>query len=179
MIQWHHYNNTGSPAPDGTRVQFCTMPASSRPNIAGLTFLGTENFNGLAGMPAGQVSNFSGTCTNNSGKPITIVGYTPHMHLLGTNMKSVVAHSNGTSETIFDHPFQFDHQVNYLVNPGYVLQPGDKVTSTCTFDNTTSAGVAFGTSTTQEMCYQFTIAYPYGALNNGVISLIGATNTCW
>ncbi len=31
----------------------------------------------------------------------------------------------------------------------------------------------------QEMCYQFTISYPYGALNNGVISLIGATNTCW
>jgi len=179
MVQWHHYNSTGAPAQDGTRVQFCTMPASARQHLAGLTFLGTENFNGLAGMPAGQTSKFSGTCPNNSGGPITIVGYTPHMHLLGTNMTSVVTHSNGQSETVFDHPFLFDHQVNYILNPGYVLQPGDKITSTCTFDNTTSAPVAFGQSTKQEMCYQFTISWPYNALNNHVVSLIGATNTCW
>jgi hypothetical protein len=132
-------------------------------------------------MPAGKTSNFSGTCTNNSGKPITIMGYTPHMHLLGVNMKSVVQRAAGGTETAFDHPFLFDHQVNYILKPGsgYVLQPGDKITSTCTFDNTTTAAVAFGQSTKAEMCYQFTIAYPYGALNNGVFSLIGATNTCW
>jgi hypothetical protein len=179
MIQWHHYNSTGGPAQDGTSVQFCTVPAGGRPNVGGLTFLGTENFNGLAGMPPGQVSKFSGTCTNNSGKPITIVGYNPHMHLLGTNMTSVVTHMDGKQEPVFDHPFQFDHQVNYFLNPGYVLQPGEKITSTCTFNNTTTASVAFGQSTKAEMCYQFTFAYPYGALNNGVISLIGATNTCW
>jgi hypothetical protein len=101
------------------------------------------------------------------------------MHLLGVNMKSVVTHAGGGTETVFDHPFQFDHQVNYLLNPTYELKPGDKITSTCTFNNTTSAPVAFGQSTTAEMCYQFTFGYPYGALNNGVISLIGATNTCW
>lgn len=179
MIQWHHYNSTGVPQPDGTIVQFCTVPAGARPNVGGLTFLGTENFNGLLGMPAGKESKFQGTCVNNSGGPITILGWNPHMHLLGTNMTSVVTHTNGQTETIFDHPFLFDHQVNYLLNPGYVLQPGDKVTSTCTFNNTTNANVAFGQSTTQEMCYQFTFAYPYGALNNGVLSLIGATNTCW
>jgi hypothetical protein len=179
MVQWHNYNSTGAPAPDGTIIQFCTVPAGMRTNVGGLTFLGTENFNGLAGMPPGQVSKFSGTCTNNSGKPINIVGYNPHMHLLGTNMQSVVTHKGGMKETVFDHPFLFDHQVNYMLGQPYVLQPGDSITSTCTFNNTTSASVAFGQSTMQEMCYQFTFAYPYGALNNGVVSLIGATNTCW
>jgi hypothetical protein len=29
------------------------------------------------------------------------------------------------------------------------------------------------------MCYNFTMAYPAHALENGVPSLIGATNTCW
>jgi hypothetical protein len=29
------------------------------------------------------------------------------------------------------------------------------------------------------MCYQFAYSYPVGALNNGVFSLTGATNTCW
>jgi hypothetical protein len=179
MIQWHHFNSTGKPAQDGSKVQWCTVPQKERANIGGLTFLGTENFNGLWGMPPGQVSNFSGTCTNSSGKPITIVGFYPHMHLLGVNMKSEVTKMSGAKEMVFDHPFVFDHQVNYMLNPGYVLNPGDKVTSTCTFNNTTTQPVAFGQSTMQEMCYQFTFAFPYGALNNGVISLIGATNTCW
>jgi len=179
MIQWHHYNNTGAPAPDGSAVQVCTVPKSMRANMAGMTFLGTENFNGPLGMPPGQ-SEFGGTCTNNSGAPITIFGFSPHEHLLGINMRSVVQRAaGGAPETVFDHPFLFDHQVNYMMDPPIVLQPGDKITSTCTFNNTTPANVAFGQSTKQEMCYQFALAYPYGALNNGVLSLIGATNTCW
>jgi hypothetical protein len=179
MIQWHHYNSTNGPAPDGTVIQFCTVPAGGRPNIGGITFLGTENLNGPVGMPAHQVSKFSGTCTNNSGKPIIIKGYSPHMHLLGVNMNSVVKHTNGMMETVFDHPFLFDHQVNYSLPNGYQLLPGESITSTCTFNNTTDGAVAFGQPTQKEMCYQFTYSYPYGALNNGVISLIGATNTCW
>jgi hypothetical protein len=177
MIQWEHDNGTGNPGQDGTTVQFCTVPAGSRPDVGGLTFLGTENFNGIAGLQAGQVSKFSGTCQNDSGKPITIVGYNPQMGVLGTNMTSVVAHINGVSETVFDHPFRFDRQVNYLLNPGYVLQPGDKVTSTCTFGNATTEYAQFDQSS--EMCGQLVFAYPHDALGNGVISLLGATNICW
>ena len=179
MIQWHHYNSVGIPQQDGSAVQWCTVPAGMRPNVGGLTFLGTENFNGLWGMPPGKVSDFSGTCENRTREPITIVGFYPHMHLLGTHMKSLVERANGDEEAVFDHAFVFDHQVNYMLDPGYVLEPGDKITSTCTFNNTTTMNVAFGQSTMQEMCYQFTFSYPYGALNNGVASLIGATNTCW
>ena len=39
--------------------------------------------------------------------------------------------------------------------------------------------VAFGPSSNQEMCYNFAYSYPAGALDNGVPSLVGATNTCW
>lgn len=176
MIQWDHDNGTGSPAQDGSAIQFCTVPAAARPNVGGLTLIGTENFNGLAGMQAGQMGMFSGTCQNDSGKPITIVGYNPQMHVLGTNMKSVVTRTSGMSETVFDHPFLFDHQVSYLLSPGDVLQPGDKITSTCTFDTTTTEYVPFASG---EMCSQLVFAYPHGALQNGVISVLGATNTCW
>ena len=180
MIQWHHFNTTGTPQPDGSAVQVCVVPKSQRKFTAGMTFLGTESFNGPFGMPAGMKSDFGGTCTNDSAGPITIFGFSPHMHLLGINMKSVVVRaSGGTPEVVFDKPFQFDRQVNYMVDPPIVLQPGDKITSTCTFNNTTPAPVAFGQSTKQEMCYQFALSYPYNELNNGVISLIGATNTCW
>jgi hypothetical protein len=178
MVQWHHYNNTGRPAPDGSKVQICAVPAGGRPNVAGLTFLGTENFNGPAGMGPG-IQNFSGSCLNDSGAPITIIGFTPHMHTIGVNMKSVIMRSGGTMETVFDKPFVFDQQVNYMLNPVVTLQPGERIVSTCTYNNKTGRNVAFGQPTSSEMCYQFALAYPHGALNNGVLSLIGSTNTCW
>lgn len=174
MIQWHHFNSTGTPQQDGSSVQVCTVPKGSRTHVTGLTFLGTESLV----IPPGQADATS-SCKNNSGAPITIVAFTPHMHTIGSNMRSVVDKAGGGSMEIFNKPFIFDQQINYMLDPPYVLQPGDTITTTCTYRNNTAATVNFGQSTTQEMCYQFTLAYPYGALNNGVFSLIGATNTCW
>ena len=177
MIQWHHYNNTGTRQMDGSIVQICTVPAGGRPNVAGLTFLGTENFNGLFGMGPGK-QEFTTSCPNDSMGPITIIGFDPHMHTIGSNMKSVIIKADGTRTTIFDKPFKFDQQVNYMLKQRAVMMPGDRIESTCTFQNDTGANVAFGQSTNQEMCYQFALSYPYGALNNGAPSLIGSTNTC-
>jgi hypothetical protein len=49
MIQWHHFNSTGTMQLDGTSVQWCTVPEGMRAHIGGLTFLGTE----YLGMPPG------------------------------------------------------------------------------------------------------------------------------
>jgi hypothetical protein len=174
MIQWHHFNTTQTTQMDGSIVQWCTVPTGMRANIGGLTFLGTE----YLGMPPG-ISDVSGTCLNDSGGDITIFGFDPHMHTIGINMKSVIARTGGMDETVFDQPFQFDQQFNYIMDPPVVLKAGESITSTCTFNNMSASTVDFGQSTKQEMCYQFALAYPYGALNNGVLSLIGSTNTCW
>jgi hypothetical protein len=176
MVQWHHFNSTGAPAQDGSKVQICVVPAAKRKNIAGLTFLGTEDI-AIPGMGQGTASS---DCTNNSGSDITILGFTPHMHTIGTHMQSIVMRANGgKTEMVFDKDFVFNEQVNYREAPFLVLKPGDTVRSTCTWTNPAPTPVGFGQSTHDEMCYQFTVAYPYGALNNGVFSLIGATNTCW
>jgi hypothetical protein len=176
MIQWHHYNNTGAPAQDGTAVQICAVPEANREHKAGLTFLGTETMS----VPAGMQAKAGGTCINDSGAPITILGFTPHMHEIGIHMQSEVTRvAGGPVENVFDLPFVFNYQTNYMMKPGVVLQPGDSITSTCTYENKGFSTVNFGQSTKAEMCYQFALSYPYGALNNGVLSLIGATNTCW
>jgi hypothetical protein len=176
MIQWHHFNSTGTPQQDGSKVRICTVPKDARKNIAGITFLGTE---AIAIAPGGDTS-LSSTCTNNTMGPITILGFTPHMHTIGSRMTSVVTRAgSGKTETVFDKPFVFDQQVNYKQDPLLVLNPGDTIESTCTWTNNSDGVVTFGQSTHDEMCYQFTLSYPYGALNDGVISLIGATNTCW
>jgi hypothetical protein len=177
MVQWHMYNTTGLPAQDASTVQVCTAPAGARPNTAGITFLGTENFFGPIGMPPGEHS-FTTQCTNLSGGPITVIGFNPHMHTIGTHMKTDLRRADGSMKTIFDQPFQFDYQVGYEIPP-VVVEPGDTLVSTCTFFNDTGGNVAFGESTNQEMCYQFALSYPAGALQNSAPSLIGAVNTCW
>jgi hypothetical protein len=53
------------------------------------------------------------------------------------------------------------------------------VRTECTFDNDTFSTVGFGQALAQEQCFAFALSYPIGALDNGVLSLIGPTNTCW
>jgi hypothetical protein len=177
--QWH-FNNQGSDTEqDASALQVCVVPRTMRQNIAGVTFLGTENFNGFSGMPAHTVSKYGGSCVNKSKGPITIWGLTPHMHRLGRHMTTSIKRLDGSMETVFDKDFDFNSQITYPLKPALVLQVGESIQSTCTFDNTTSAAVPFGPSTTQEMCYNFTMSYPAKALDNHVFSLIGALDTCW
>jgi hypothetical protein len=92
-------------------------------------------------------------------------------------MKTVVNRPDGSHETIFDKPFDFNYQVHYPA--AYDLKPGETLTSTCTYNNTTDKGAPFGESTDSEMCYQFTYSWPAHALDNHAASLIGTSNTCW
>ena len=182
MVEWHFYNAAGLPETDSSAVEICVQPAGTAKNLAGMTWLGTENFNGPLGMPPKVVSEFSGTCIPsrfgmNATDPIRIFTLWPHMHQYGRHMKSQITRANGTTEQVFDKPFDFNYQITY--DTGLDLYPGDVITSTCTFENTSNASVAFGPSSNQEMCYQFAYSYPAGALDNGVPSLVGATNTCW
>lgn len=92
-------------------------------------------------MPAHQMSKFSGSCTNTTQGPIAIWGFTPHMHQLGRHMNAVIQRAGGMMETVFDHDFDFNSQITYPAIPEIVLNPGDTITSTCTFDNETNASV--------------------------------------
>jgi hypothetical protein len=182
LLEWHFYNSDAAPQMDSSAIEVCTLPAGTMKNTAGMTWLGTEDFNGPLGMPPKVESQFTGTCIPsrvgmNNSDPIHIFTLWPHMHTYGRHMQSSVVRANGTIENVFDKPFDFNYQITY--ESGIDLFPGDMISSTCTFNNTSDFSVAFGPSTEQEMCYQFAFSYPAGALQNGVPSLVGATNTCW
>jgi hypothetical protein len=66
-----------------------------------------------------------------------------------------------------------------MLDTPLVLAAGESIVSTCTFDNTQHGRSAVGPSSEQERCYNFMMSYPAPALDNGTLSLIGATNTCW
>ena len=157
------------PSTSTTRSRFTTTAATrarrTRPasrcaskeeatNIAGLSWLG---FDQLA-IPA---QKWVGTCRPRAQQEVTILGVTPHMHKAGTHMKTVINRKNGTKETLHDAPFDFDYQRQYMKT--VKIQPGDSLTTECTF----SKPMAFGESTNAEMCYNFTLAYPKNALSDG------------
>ena len=185
--QWHFYNSTGKPQSDASSIQICTVPKAMRPHIGAISWLGTEDLGGNKwllgpGMPAHQESTFTTTCTPGrrglgANDSIHIIGFEPHMHRIGKRMKTDVIHVDGTTETIFDKPFSFGNEQHYYVD--YELKPGEKLKSSCTFNNTNDFGVPFGESSDTEMCYQFTYSWPAHALANGAGSLLGVTDTCW
>lgn len=46
-----------------------------------------------------------------------------------------------------------------------MLQTGDRVTTTCTYQNNTSKTVTFGENTGNEMCFNLVVYYPMGGMS--------------
>lgn len=174
VVQWHYLNDTGNPVDDTSVFRVCTAPAGSRSQLAGMTVLGTESID----LPPGMHS-VSGTCINDSGAPVTLLMLAPHMHRYGARMTTVVERTAGGTTIVLEAPFRFDQRSHYLLEPSAVVEPGDALRTECTYGNDTTANIPFGQSAWQEMCFQMAISTPPVALDNGVISLIGALNTCW
>jgi hypothetical protein len=186
-VQWHFYNSTMTDQKDASKVQICTVPKAMVQHVGGVTWLGTENLGGNKwtlgqGMPPHKESTFTTTCAPGrlglaATDSIHIIGFEPHMHRIGKHMSTAVVHTDGTMETIFDEPFSFGSETHYFKD--YEVKPGEKLVTSCTFNNTTDKGVPFGESSDNEMCYQFTFAWPAHSMKNGAASLLGVPDTCW
>jgi Copper type II ascorbate-dependent monooxygenase, N-terminal domain/Copper type II ascorbate-dependent monooxygenase, C-terminal domain len=146
-----HYNNSVSLAePDASGVEVC-VTEEARPNEAAIHWLGTQ----LLGVGA----EATGLCLPNNTGDVTIISSTPHMHLQGRHMRTVINRAAGGTETVLDTPFDFNNQVTYATPA--VVRRGDTLSTTCTF----AVPTPFGEGTNQEMCYNFVLAYPAGGLS--------------
>jgi hypothetical protein len=154
-----HYNSDDAAALDASGVELCVQKEKPA-NIAGVSWLGRDFFF--------YVSEQQSVCNPGDAGPIHIIGVSPHMHLKGKHMKGILNRADGRSEVIHDAPFSFSDQGWYPKD--FVLMPGDTITTTCTWDGF----VSFGKDTTEEMCYLFTVAYPKGALSDGLPGGIAA-----
>jgi hypothetical protein len=179
VLEVHYNNPAGKLFQDRSGVRVCAT-SKFRPNTASITWAGTEKIN----IPAHSMGTAAGNCM-----PLrTGIGATdlihifhswPHMHKTGVHMTTVNNRTAGGQEILTDKPFNFSSQVGYDVD--FALQPGDSLFTTCSYDNTTTAGMVFGPSTTQEMCYDFLYAYPAHALDHpplGGVITSGAANLC-
>jgi hypothetical protein len=157
VLENHYNNTTGAPSPDASGVRVC-VTTNLRPLEAGIHWLGTE----VILLPAG--GDAVGTCNPTAATgPIHILASTPHMHLQGRHMKTIINRKDGTKETLIDKPFDFNTQIGY--DTPAIINPGDTLTTTCTY----GGAAIFGEGTKNEMCYNFVLAYPNGSLASASI----------
>lgn len=107
-------------------------------------------------IPAEQTTTLSGTCTVRERQ--TVFALFPHMHQLGTHVKTTLTHA-GVPKVIHDAPYRFDEQAFLSIDPT-TLEQGDTITTECTWTNPSKQVVTYGESSTTEMCYSIMFRYP-------------------
>jgi hypothetical protein len=154
-----HYFHDGTSAPVGSTsgVKICTSNKKLT-NTATISLLGSEAIS----VPAHSMGTASGTCTPQYNGEIHVLRSWPHMHQIGIGMQTEVMFQNGQKQMLGPWKFDFNTQISYPTP--LLLHPGDKLTTTCQYDNTTDRVVSVGTGTDSEMCFNFVTAYPAGAL---------------
>jgi hypothetical protein len=160
-----HYNNLSGTAAelDKSGVEVCWVKkANFRKNTAAV-YQRFSQF--LINIPA-KTKGFdvTGNCTI-AGAGATLITASPHAHTTARHMKFTVKKASGEMIVMHDAPFAFSEQQSYTLDKPIVLAAGDVVTTTCTFDNDTNRAITFGEDTGNEMCFNFAVYYPMGALS--------------
>jgi hypothetical protein len=155
-LQLHIYNTGDDPLTGTSGVEYFEVDPSTVTDEVDLFLPGPKNLD----IPP-NVSTATGTCT--IGTSQTLFALFPHMHQWGVHFKTVL-NVAGTDMTLHDDDYTFEHQDVESFTP-IAVSPGDTITTSCTYNNTTGANISYGESTDTEMCYS--IMYRWPKVNDG------------
>jgi len=168
------------PCPTGVTGPLCDRNASIADLVARTGPQAAEFLNGIEFICHSdhdinalqtQGTLVSTQCTWPIGHTETIRTITAHMHLLGVAQK-VTLISGSTSKTLLNVThYNFDSQISYPISPSVVVQPGDKLVVSCTYDptlrqrnpqlrNLPPRYVTWGDGSSDEMCLAIVGATP-------------------
>jgi len=158
-----HYHPTGEPETDHTSVGLYFAKVPVQKNLLLLPLANTA-FTIPAGAKQYQVTQ------NLDALPFAgkIVGVTPHMHLLGKQIKVEVTRPNESPQCLINVPsWDYNWQGSYLYQTPIAAPAGSRVKLTCTYDNSTDnplnpntppKPVGWGETTVDEMALAFVAA---------------------
>jgi hypothetical protein len=87
----------------------------------------------------------------NEGRMYTVWG---HMHTLGKSFRMDLVHADGSKQCLLHiAKWDFSWQSIYRLRDFVDAKAGDKITTTCEWDNTRSTEVTYGENTSNEMCF--------------------------
>jgi hypothetical protein len=162
VLQLHYHNLVGfTDVHDRSGIAMCTT-AKPREHAAAVTMLGTPL---ISIPPHADDYHTSGTCVPTNTEPVHVLSAGPHMHTHGTSITTVIDRGGDPSkrETLLDVAnWDFESQVSQPVS--MIVQRGDTLTTTCHYKNTTDQAIKFGERTEDEMCFDFLLSWPAGAL---------------
>ncbi|HVT80166.1 MAG TPA: redoxin domain-containing protein [Phycisphaerae bacterium] len=154
-----HYHADGKPETDQGEIAlyFAKKPVQQ----VAVTFPLT---NRLINIPPGE-SNYIRTATIVAPLDLTLRGITPHMHMLGREMKVTATFPDGrTQQLIYVNDWDWNWQDQYQYAMPIKLPKGTKVDLWARYDNSKDnprnpqnppQRVLFGEQTTSEMCFAF------------------------
>ena len=158
VVQLHYNSLTAGPQPDQTSVLLKTDTAVAKAaRLQPFTNVGWVSGNGMEIPPATNdvTHSFSAdpTVFVNGGKAMTVYSSFLHMHQLGQSGRVTIQHADGTESCLVSIPeYNFHWQGAYQLLQPVVLEPGDRLSLTCTWDNPTMNLVSWGEGTGDEMC---------------------------
>jgi hypothetical protein len=162
LLNLHLYNATDNPISGRSGTKFQEAAPGELQHLSELVLAGpTIGLN----IPTGT-STQSGNCAMNNvtNEPLQLFALSQHMHKLGTHMKSVI--TRGPQQIVLqDIDYNFEQQQFHLVAPFVELRPGDTLTTSGTYNNTTAGTVMFGESSDDEMCFTDIFYYPAKSAN--------------
>jgi cytochrome c551/c552 len=157
VVQLHYSNlNRLSGEKDRSGFQLCTTD-KLRPNDADVMAFGSHRFT----IPArGKLDITCDLTVPNQVGTRTVFAAMPHMHQLGKYISTTHLPAGGGSPVdLGTSPnFQFETQPWFSVKS--TIKSGDVVRTRCAWDNPTGNNVGWGESTSEEMCYSFSLYYP-------------------
>jgi len=157
-----HYYNIGNDQdePDNSGVEVCVTHNLRDNTAATFPFMAPADANG------GGRTVSDDTCTVDAPDgPVYLMASSPHMHKLGVHAKLEVLRQDGSVEVLHDLPFSFEDQVTNPLSPSIELRDGDRVRTTCVYENPSPNSVSFGTGSDDEMCFNFARFYPMCGLS--------------
>jgi hypothetical protein len=172
LMQVHYHKDPAVPTTaDATAVDLYFSP-TTMPEHAYVVWAGTPLFTIPANAKGYAVNS---TCTvNGSWK---LLGVAPHMHQHATKFASNIQAASGNACLMNIPHWDFGWQGGYFLQQPVQLAAGDKVTTTCTYDNDTASQIKFGEATTDEMCFGF--LYVVAASKptfSGLVNVFGGQN---
>jgi hypothetical protein len=141
-----HYLNTGrEPLTAQASIKLSPVDASTVTKWVAQLYLNRVYLS----VPPGAGRTITTTCSIPSVYgPISLIGAGSHMHMRGVHF---VANTNKGVKLIETE--EWDEPPGVTYDPPIVMNPGDAVTWTCTYDNETAQPITFGPSAAKnEMC---------------------------
>jgi hypothetical protein len=157
-LNLHLFNAADTPLAGTSGIEIFRREPAGVVHEADMTFVGTMDIN----IPSdGQPHTVTGGCAlNRSWNMFTVW---PHMHQHATHQTFQVTKGGVTTKILDNKPYSFEEQGNYPIAP-MLLEPGDRVETSCTYVNNTGVPLRYGDSSNEEMCFTGVYKYPAGGI---------------